>query len=62
MKNVDPNGPCPMEYWAAIEWQAIRNGKPPVIMNGVYNIPTDYHERMKQEKKYENLQRKTHVC
>lgn len=50
--NIDPNGPRPMEYWAGIEHDAIHAGKPPVMKNGAYNVPTEYHERMAQEEQY----------
>lgn len=51
--NVDPNGPCPMEYHAAREWEALQSGKPPAPAMGVaYALPTEYHAREAYLKKY----------
>lgn len=47
-----------MEYWAGIEWDAIHEGRPPTVMHGVYNIPTEYHARMAQEEKYRKAKEK----
>ena len=51
---IDVNGPCPMEYHAAREWRALRDGKPPPPAMGVpYEMPTEYHARQRYLEKYE---------
>lgn len=55
MDNIDVNGPCPMEYHAARQWEAMRSGKPPEPAMGVpYEMPTYYHDRVAYFKKYQD--------
>lgn len=52
--DVDPDGPRPMEYYAAREWDALNSGKPPPPAMGVpYAMPTEYHARMRYLERYE---------
>lgn len=50
---VDLNAPCPMEYHAARQWEAMKQGTPPAQALGVTDeMPTEYHSRMEYFEKY----------
>lgn len=47
------NVPRPMEYHAARQWEATRQGTPPAQALGVTDeMPTEYHSRMEYFEKY----------
>ncbi len=44
---IDPNGPCPMEYHAAMEWRSLQAGEPLAVPGSHSNtLPMEYHARM----------------
>lgn len=52
-KMMNLNGPPPTNYHDRIEWEARRRGEPPTVAGcGWYNIPTDYHAREDQRRRY----------
>ena len=55
---IDPSGPRPMDYGAALQWDALRNGKAPTNDGaGHYVMPTDYESRQKYLEKYRRARR-----